>query len=392
MNLAIFHQLLGEQGQAALAQAARLQPSEATFLSCWNQLRKQYSSELAKAAVEMAILRIKAQAKFSCSDRMYFTREALEQATSEVVAQHRARRFAPFSQVADLCCGIGADALAFAAVGLIVTAVDCDPLRVAMTEANAAALGYHERIHVATGDARTMPLPEVQAAFADPARRTNGRRFLAPEDYLPPLSTVRSRFPPDFPLAVKIAPGVAWADVRQWDAEVEFVSLAGELKECVLWFGSWRQVARRATLLPSGQELTANTPSRVRPVAAVGAVLYDPDPAISRAGLVPDLAERLEAFPIDERVLLLSATHFRPNPWATAFAVEQVIPFHPRRLGEYLRSQQVGRITFIKRGSPADADTLARQLRLHGSEHRYVVLTYANQQHVMMVCSQLSCH
>jgi len=245
---------------------------------------------------------------------------------------------------------------------------------------------------VAIGDARTIPLHEVQAAFADPARRTNGRRFLDPEDYLPPLSALRSRFSPDFPLAVKIAPGVAWADVQKWDAEVEFVSLAGELKECVLWFGSWRQVARRATLLPSGEELTANTPMAARPVAAVGEVLYDPDPAITRAGLVSDVAERLEAFPIDTRVVLLSAPHFRPNPWATAFSVEQVIPFHPRRLGEYLRSQQVGRITLIKRGSPADADTLARQLRLHGSEHRHVLLTYANQQHVMIVCSQLSCH
>ncbi|MCS6863470.1 MAG: hypothetical protein RMJ56_10655 [Gemmataceae bacterium] len=392
MNGAIFHQLLTAHGQAALAAATALNPSEATFLTCWKQLRKHYPDELANAAVETAILRIKARTKFSCADRMYFTREALEQASSEVVAQHRARRLAPYCLVADLCCGIGSDALAFAAAGAMVTAIDSDPLRVAMTEANAAALGYHERVHGVVGDARTVALPEVQAAFADPARRTDRRRFLDPEDYLPPLSAIRARFAPDFPLAVKIAPGVDWSDLPHRDAEVEFVSWGGELKECVLWFGAARQVARRATLLPCGAQLTANEPCQPRPVAPIGAVLYDPDPALTRAGLVHQLAEQLEAFPIDSCGPLLSARQRQPTPWASAYGVEQVIPFHRRHLGEYLRSQQVGRITVIKRGSLADADALVRCLRLQGSEHRWVFLTYANHQHVMIVCTHLNCH
>ncbi|MGB6164688.1 MAG: hypothetical protein WBF75_19385, partial [Pseudonocardiaceae bacterium] len=36
----------------------------------------------------------------------------VEQASSEVIAEHRARRFAGAVRVADLCCGIGGDLLA----------------------------------------------------------------------------------------------------------------------------------------------------------------------------------------------------------------------------------------------------------------------------------------
>ncbi len=92
MNVETFRQLLAPAGQAALAEAAALAPSESAFLACFETLRKHYPAELVKAALEMAILRVKAHAKFTDADRMYFTREALEQATSEAVARHRCAR------------------------------------------------------------------------------------------------------------------------------------------------------------------------------------------------------------------------------------------------------------------------------------------------------------
>jgi SAM-dependent methyltransferase len=390
MTVETFRELLSPAGQAALAEAAGLAPTEAAFLSCFETLRKHHPAELAKAAVEMATLRIKARDKFSNADRMYFTREALEQATSEAVARHRARRFASFECVADLCCGIGADSLALASAGVRVHAVDTDPLRVAMAEANALALGFADRVRCFVGDALTLPLPGVQAAFADPARRADGRRYLDPEDYTPPLSALRARWPADFPLVVKIAPGVAQADLRSLDAEVEFVSLGGELKECVLWFGRLRTAARRATVLPSGEALFAEVPREARPLVPVGAFLYDPDPAVTRAVLIHDLAEQLDAHPIDSQVHLLTSDRAAPTPFATLFAVEYSAPFHIKLLRDYLRQRQVGRVTIIKRGSPADADDLLRKLKLDGPNHRTVILTRADGSHAMIVCQRVS--
>ncbi len=389
MDAETFRQLLTPAGQAALAEVSALAPTETAFLACFETLRKHHPQSLAKAAVETALLRIRARDKFADADRMYFTRESLEQATSDVVARHRAARFAVFGHVADLCCGIGGDALALAATGLTVEAIDTDPLRVAMTEANAAALGVADRVRCHAADALTLLLPGVNAAFADPSRRADGRRYLDPEDYTPPLSGLRGRFAPGFPLAVKIAPGVAQSDLRALDAEVEFVSLSGELKECAMWFGPLRSAARRATVLPTGDTLFAEVPQEPRPTAEVGAFLYDPDAAVTRAGLVHDLAERLDAYPIDPQVQLLTSDQHTPTPFATAFAVEHAAPFHAKLLREYLRSRQVGRVTVIKRGSPADADDLLRKLKLDGPHHRTVILTRADGSHAMIVCDRL---
>src|SRR5579872_7041017 len=139
MDLQTFQLLLSEEGQKALAEAMALEPTEELFLAHYEKLRKRHPSALAKAALEMTLLRIKARKKFSTEDDMYFDREALEQASGEIPANHRARRLAPYGVIADLCCGLGGDALAFARMGLTVHAVESDPIRAAMTRANAIA-------------------------------------------------------------------------------------------------------------------------------------------------------------------------------------------------------------------------------------------------------------
>src|SRR5688500_17579442 len=78
-----------------------------------------HSPELVSAIVGQSRLRAKARAKFAeFADRMLFTRAGLEQATRLAVAARHAGRFrsAGMESVADLGCGIGGDALGFAAL------------------------------------------------------------------------------------------------------------------------------------------------------------------------------------------------------------------------------------------------------------------------------------
>ena len=49
--------------------------------------------EQATAAYEMAVLRQHARTKFPQAERLYFTREALEQASGHRIATYRATRF-----------------------------------------------------------------------------------------------------------------------------------------------------------------------------------------------------------------------------------------------------------------------------------------------------------
>jgi THUMP domain-like/RNA cap guanine-N2 methyltransferase len=373
MDLATFRRLLEPHGQAALAAADELRPTAATLLAAHQRLRKQFPDELVKAALETALLRLKAAGKFSRADRMYFTREALEQSSGEVIATYRAGRFGGAGRVGDFCCGIGGDLIGLAAVAAVV-AVDADPLRLAMAEENLKACGREDQATFVQGDVLTVPLPDLGAAFFDPDRRADGRRHLRIREYAPSLDAVRARLPAGFPLGVKVAPGVPWDDLRGYDAEAEFISVAGELKECVLWFGPLKTTGRRATVLPQKASLFADQPADAAEPGPPLAYLYDPDPAVVRSGLVADLGQQLEARPVDAEIAYLTADRYTATPFARCYAVEATMPFHARQLGERLRSMNVGPVTITKRGSAVDVDELRRKWRLTGSEARTVVL------------------
>lgn len=385
MDLPSFRELLTPAGQSALAAAAALVPTDAGYLGAFERLRKRYPAALAKAALETVLLRQKARAKFARANDLYVTREALEQASSEVVARYRAARFAGFAKVLDLCCGIGADAIALAEAGYQVEAIDSDSLRLAMAEANAAASGVADRVQFHCGDVLSMPLPFAEAAFVDPSRRAGDRRFLDPDRYQPPLREVVARFPSDFPLAAKIAPGVARGDLERFDAGAEFISSGGELKECVLWFGPLATSRWKATVLPGPHSLQSDRPEPPPPPAELCEYLFDPDPAVIRADLLGLLADKLEAVPIEAGVAMLSGDRALASPFAACYRVEHAAPFQMGRLREELRNRNVGRVTILKRAVSIDVNEVTRKLKLAGREHRDVILTRAGGRTVAII-------
>jgi len=375
MERATFEQLLTTVGQQALAHAAELAPTEETFLPHLTRLQKTYPSDLAKAALETVILRHKARVKFNRADQMYFTREALEQSSGERIARYRAERFRHCASIADLGCGIGGDTTRLAAHGA-VAAVERDPLRLAMAAENLAAYGLRDRVTFIADDIAQMQLPTVEAFFFDPARRVGGRRKFSVNAYEPPLTLVREWLTHTPAIGVKISPGVDLAELSDYDCEIEFISEQGELKECALWFGAFRTATRRATLLPSRQTLVAPTSLPLVSISAPRAYLYEPDPAILRAGLVTLLAEQLNAQQLDPDIAYLTSDQLQPTPFARAFVIEAHFPFQLKRLRERLRAWQVGHVTVKKRGSPLEPEALIKQLKLSGPESRIVFLTH----------------
>ena len=96
MDTESFKALLSAYGQEALRAARALHPTERTFLHDFDYLNKSFSAPLAKAALETAILQAEAVRKFPDQSNMYFTREALEQASNYEISQYRAKRYAGF--------------------------------------------------------------------------------------------------------------------------------------------------------------------------------------------------------------------------------------------------------------------------------------------------------
>ncbi|GAA2715614.1 MULTISPECIES: class I SAM-dependent methyltransferase [Streptomyces] len=382
----VFAALLTDEGRRLLDDLRDYDP--ARELATATRLRREHRAELVSAALGQARLRQRAVAKFGAADahRMFFTPNGVEQATRASVAAHRARRFAALGvrRLADLCCGNGGDAIALARAGIAVLAVDRDPLTAAVARANAEALGLADLIEVRCADVTDVDTSGYDAVFVDPARRGGRGRIFDPEAYSPPLSWAidAARSAPH--AALKIAPGIPHEAVPD-DAEAEWISDGGDVKEAVLWFGTGPGT-RRATLLPAGTHLTgADLPDpAVRPV---GRYLYEPDGAVIRAHLVADVAAALsdDAGLIDGTIAYVTSDELHPTPYATAYEITDVLPFNLKKLKALVRERGIGIAVIKKRGSAVEPEELRKKLKLDGPHSCVIILTRAAGAPVMLL-------
>jgi hypothetical protein len=364
------------EGGALLDEVRGTDP--ARELAVATRLRREHPAELVSAALGQARLRQRAVAKFGAEDagRMFFTPNGVEQSTRASVAAYRARRMRELgvTSVADLCCGIGGDAIALARAGIRVLAVDRDPLTAAVARANAEELGLADRIEVREADVTEVDTGGYDAVFVDPARRGGRGRIFDPEAYSPPLSWAVEAALRAPHAALKVAPGIPHEAVPE-AAEAEWISDDGDVKEAVLWFGTGPGLVR-ATLLPGPRTLTGRglADPEVRPV---GRFLYEPDGAVIRAHLVAEVAEQVGGGLLDATIAYVTADEPRDTPYATAYEITDHLPFNVKKLKALLRERGVGVLTVKKRGSAVEPEELRRKVlpKPHGTAAVTVFLT-----------------
>ena len=400
--------LLGEQAEWELAKLADADLDDT--LGVVTRLRKRFSRAEAAALLDQAVLRRRAgghaAGKFPQAERMLFVDEALQQASNRAVAVYRAGLLAAHGvgAVADLGCGIGADTIAMAEAGLRVVAVELDPVRARLAAANVAAAGLADRVQVLCADWTTpalggaLALAGPDAAFVDPARRVSHRRVFSLHEMVPPLSAIRilQEQVPD--LLVKVAPGVDLDEVPP-DAAVTFIAEGIHLKEAVLSFGELRSPPSRQAVVLPGPHVFAGEDDRGRPrgrrrfdipdIRRVQDVLYEPNPAILRAGLVRDLGRRLHAGQLDPEIAYLTGDDVVPTPFARAWPVERDGPFNLKELNRWLREAGVGRVIVKKRGSAIDPDVFRARLKTtRGGPEKTVFLTQARGKPWMVMAGE----
>lgn len=378
--------LVSPAGEQLLLRLSQTDLSDSSTLPVLTALRKDYPAQQARAALEMARLRLKAIDKFGDdAKRMFFTREALEQASDPLIRSYRAAQIGAV-QIVDACCGIGSDSLAFAQAGAQVTGLDNDQLRIAIAQYNAAILGLN--IHFQAADV-SHALPDSEVVFFDPARRDErGNRLYDVQRYQPPLSTIKGWG--QRRIVVKLSPGVELAQLDEYVGLVEFISVAGDLKEAVLWRGT-EQTGLQASLLDNGEALhwlntaySLRTPDLSEPLAW----LVEPDPALIRARLVQDAAQQFGGRLLDETIAYFTTESKPDSRWLRGWRILDWMPFNLKRLRAYLRQHRVGRVTVKKRGTAVTPDTLIPQLRLSGDEERVLVLTRCRGQQIVMICAE----
>lgn len=372
MDTGTFLRLLEPAGQALLAEVHARAGVESD-LALGTRLRRDHDAALVAAAVTQNHLRGLAVAKFGAgAATLYATHDALQQATRARVAAHRAARLATagVTSVLDLGCGIGGDLLACARAGMRVTGVESDPVRAAMARANLAAAGLVG--DVLTVDASTVDRAGHDVVFCDPARRDGRGRVFDPDAWSPPWAVMKALL--RGAAVVKTAPGIPHTLVPT-GVEAEFVSDGGDLVEAALWGGPLARTARRATVLPEGEQLTdAAEPSEVA-TGPVAAYLYEPDDAVIRAGLVAGFADRVDGHLLDPHIAYVGADELRATSLGRVYVVREELPFRHKHLKAALRERDVGTLTIKKRGVDVVPEVLRRRLRLAGSRPATLVIT-----------------
>ena len=162
----------------------------------------------------------------------------------------------------------------------------------------------------------------------------------------------------------------------------------------MLWSPAFATASRRATILPAGDTLTraSDEPGgHADPVdvGEPGEYLLDPSPAVTRAGLVEDLARLLGARKIDPRIAFLTADHEVATPFARTLRVVESAPWNEKRFAARLRELGVGAADIRRRGLAGDVDQIRRRHTLSGPHRATVVLTRVNDKPWGLICTDI---
>lgn len=350
------------------------------------------AAEVVAVVLTQARLRAAARAKFGdFASGMLFTQEGLEQATRLSVAALHAQRFrsAGAQVLADLTCGIGADAMAFASLGLGVIAFERDEATAVIAHHNLRHWDHADVVHADAMATLAASDPDVDAVFADPARRTARGRRHDPRDYAPPLDdllALRSRWPL---IGLKLGPGLPHDAVPD-GVEAQWVSVDGDVVEAGLWAGSLaRREGHSALVMAHGEAHILDADPVPGEAGELGEYVYEPDGAVIRSGLVGPLAERIGARLLEPTIAYLTADAHLTTPFAKGYRVVEELPLKPKVIAAALRALGVGAVEIKKRGVDIAPETFRPQLRLHGDASATVILTRIGTQRRALIAHPL---
>ncbi|MFM7013968.1 MAG: THUMP-like domain-containing protein [Actinomycetota bacterium] len=391
-----FIALLSPAGQSLLRDTSY--DSTSDVVKMVSELRAQgHEPNLVAAVLTQAKLRRRAKAKFGdFADSMLFTEAGLEQASRLKVAALHAGRYkaAGIEEVADLGCGIGAEAMAMAAIGIKVKAYDIDEVTAAVATYN---LSPFDNAEVFQEDVTKLDIENFEAVFLDPARREvsrgQSRREFDPNNYSPNFNFCLE-VATKKPTGIKLGPGQDRKTIPE-NAEAQWVSVSGDLVEMSLWFKSLRReaISRSALLLDSSgaHEITSSErESENAPLGELQEYLYEPDNSLIRSRLISDFAKDFELNLIAPDIAYLSSAKVITSPWLSGYRIEDNLPFDRKKLKSYLRGRGIGILEIKKRGSDISPEQLRKEMALKGEGAATLIVTRVGDAHRVLVTQPIS--
>lgn len=377
MNPEHLRTLLTTDGLRLLEEVGPLASTGAATETVTRLRRAGHDPQLVAAVVTQARLRDRAVAKFGeFASRMLFTDAGLQQATRLGVAAHHAGRFrsAGLTRIADLGCGIGGDAMAIAALGLGVHAVDRDEVTAAIAAYNLAP--FPDAV-VTAGTAETADLAGVDGVWLDPARRDGATRLRDPGDWSPSLEFAFD-LAQRLPTGIKLGPAADRGLIPD-ELEAQWVSDRGEVVELALWSGVLARpgIRRAALVLTAGgaAELVGAEDAEDEPAGPLGGFIVEPDGAVIRARLIGDLARSVGARMLHPTIAYLTTDAPVASAFGATFEVEADLPLDQRTIKRELAARGIGTLEIKKRGVDIDPAVFRTKLGLKGEDSAVLILT-----------------
>ena len=401
---------LGSPGGQELLRSLPTYDADAAIALGERLRREGHHPDLVAALLTQQRLRDRAAAKFGeFAGDMLYTADGLEQASRlEVAATHAGRFYnASLATVHDLGCGIGSDAVAMSALGVTVQGVDIDPVTAAVADINLrpwpdsrAREGMAEEF-----EPPRDPLRSRVGVWLDPARRIPGRtgrhgrikRVFRLDEIRPSWEYVLQVATAVPATGAKLSPSMPH-DAVPLGTEAQWTSFGGEVLECAVWWGPLAQrPGRSARILHPGRapvEVDEDSAEPDPPVAegpsSIGAWLYEPDRAVTQAGLLGAVTARTLGVEADRGLGYVLSEAGVEIPFARRYAVREAMPFTVRTLRSWLAQHGVTGLTIKKRGVRLDDDELRRQLRIgrkagDGAQATVVLTRVAGRQTAIVV-------
>ena len=170
--------------------------------------------------------------------------------------------------------------------------IEIDQEKIKLAQKNAQILGW-KNIEFIPGDALSekviSQLKGVEIVFCDPERSPQERQrnvaSIKPNipELLKKYRALTENIAIEFPPQIQEIP---------FDCEKEYLSLDGALNRLTLYFGDLKKCERSAVVLPGKERLCSDNTTTLRKTEMLGEYLYEADPAVVKAGLLAELAEK----------------------------------------------------------------------------------------------------
>ncbi len=119
-------------------------------------------------------------------------------------------------------------------------------------------------------------------------------------------------------------------------------------------------------------------------VVEIQKYLFEPDPAIIRAGLVQELGSKLEYNLIDRRLALLTGSKYLLSDFGKLYEVEEIIKFDLKKIRGYVRENEIGELIIKTRGFPESVENFRSKIKLKGKKSIVMFILRIGDDHIIV--------